>query len=75
MACFPLKVGDDVLGAVAIHKLLVQKPSFRAIDFEMFELIGSHAATALDGATMYSASKRKRPSAEGAGITLLKPPS
>ena len=32
---------------IAIFRLLVQKESFKPVDFELFELLGGHAATAL----------------------------
>ena len=32
IACIPLKVGDEVLGVIAIYTLLRQKPGFRAVD-------------------------------------------
>jgi len=46
-ACIPLKLDDTVIGAIAVFRLLPQKSGFEAIDMELFELLGSHAATAL----------------------------
>lgn len=71
LACFPLKVDEDVMGVIAIYKLLVQKTGLQDVDYEMFGLVGGHAATALYGAKMYSISERKRSTLEGF-VDLLK---
>lgn len=65
IACFPLKVGEQVLGLIALHRLLLQKDGFQALDFELFELLGGHAATALYVAKLYGLSERKRSTLEG----------
>jgi hypothetical protein len=46
-ACIPLKLDDNVIGAIGIFRLLPQKSGFEPIDLELFDLLGSHAATAL----------------------------
>ncbi len=46
-ACVPLKLGDQVRGALAIFRLLPQKNGLEAIDYELFNLLAAHAATAL----------------------------
>ena len=46
-ACIPLKLDDTVIGVIGIFRLLPQKDGFEPIDLELFELLGSHAATAL----------------------------
>jgi hypothetical protein len=46
-ACIPLKLGDRVTGAIALFRLLPQKAELGALDRELFELLGTHAATAL----------------------------
>ncbi|MBI3351160.1 MAG: GAF domain-containing protein [Nitrospirae bacterium] len=46
-ACIPLKVGGKVIGAIAIFRLLEQKPGLEAVDFELFDLLATHAAVAL----------------------------
>ena len=71
IACIPLKVGDEVLGVIAIHTLLRQKQGFRSVDLEMFELLGGHAASALYVSSLYAVSERKRNTLEGL-ISLLK---
>src|SRR5574340_1038003 len=46
-ACIPLKIGDQVTGAMALFRLLPQKSGIQALDRELFELLATHAATAL----------------------------
>ena len=46
-ACIPLKLDGTVTGAIAIHRLLPQKSGFEEVDRELFELLATHAATAL----------------------------
>lgn len=46
-ACIPLKLDDKVVGAIGIFRLLQQKQSLEPVDFELFDLLGSHAASAL----------------------------
>jgi len=46
-ACIPLKLDGRVTGAIAIFRLLPQKAGFEALDRELFELLATHAATAL----------------------------
>ena len=46
-ACIPLKLNDQVTGAIALFRLLPQKPCFEAVDHELFDLLATHAATAL----------------------------
>ncbi len=65
VACIPLKVGDNVMGLILIHELLIQKEGFSPNDFELFELLGGHAATAIYTSKLYSQSERKRTTLEG----------
>jgi nitrate/nitrite-specific signal transduction histidine kinase len=46
-ACFPLKLDGRVTGAIALFRLLPQKPGLQPLDMELFDLLGTHAATAL----------------------------
>jgi len=46
-ACIPLKLDDKVVGAIGIFRLLQQKQALEPVDFELFDLLGSHAASAL----------------------------
>jgi putative methionine-R-sulfoxide reductase with GAF domain len=71
IACVPLKVGEDVVGVIAIYTLLSQKAGFRAVDQEMFELLGGHAGSALYVSSLYAVSERKRSTLEGL-MSMLK---
>jgi hypothetical protein len=46
-ASIPLKLDERVVGAIGIFTLLQQKSGFEAVDFELFDLLASHAASAL----------------------------
>jgi hypothetical protein len=46
-ACIPLKVGDKVTGVIALFTLLSHKPGIEDVDRELFELLGTQAATTL----------------------------
>jgi len=46
-ACVPLKLDGRVTGALALFKLLPLKAGFETVDLALFELLGTHAATAL----------------------------
>jgi len=52
-ACIPLKVGESLIGAILVFRLLEHKPALQAIDAELFELLGLHASTALYCATLH----------------------
>jgi chromosome segregation ATPase len=47
-ACIPLVLDGNVIGAIAVFRLLDQKESKLApLDFELFDLLATHAASAL----------------------------
>ena len=47
IAGIPLKIADNTFGAIVLHKLLSQKKALQPQDFDIFEMLGQHAATAL----------------------------
>lgn len=47
LAVVPLATVENIVGAIVIDKLLVQKEGFTAVDNELFNLLSVHAATAL----------------------------
>lgn len=47
VACVPLKLDGRVTGLIAIHRLLAHKSSLEPLDHELFDLLATHAATAL----------------------------
>jgi K+-sensing histidine kinase KdpD len=59
LAAIPLKIKDDVIGVIAVYKLLVQKDVFTAVDYELFSLLAAHAATAIFSAKLFAQSERK----------------
>jgi len=59
LAAVPLKIKDHVIGLIAIYRLLQQKESFSAVDYELFSLLAAHAATAIFSSKLYSQSERK----------------
>jgi putative methionine-R-sulfoxide reductase with GAF domain len=54
-ACIPLKLDGRVFGAIAIFGLLPQKSGFEDVDRELFELLATHAATALYCTSLHKA--------------------
>ncbi|PIV85813.1 MAG: diguanylate phosphodiesterase [Nitrospirae bacterium CG17_big_fil_post_rev_8_21_14_2_50_50_9] len=65
VACVPLKIKESVIGLLVIYSLLVQKEQFKNIDYELFNLLASHAATAIYSAKLYSQSERKLSTIQG----------
>ena len=47
-ACIPLRVGGKVIGAIAIFRLLGHKRGLEEVDRELFALLGTQAAAALE---------------------------
>lgn len=52
VAVVPLATVESLVGAIVIDRLLVQKDALSAVDFELFNLLGVHAATALSSALL-----------------------
>jgi hypothetical protein len=46
-ACIALRIGEQVVGVVAIFRLLPQKSGFTRVDEELFDLLSTQAAGAL----------------------------
>lgn len=53
-ACIPLAVQGHLVGAIAIYRLLPQKPELEATDHELMDLLATHAATALAFTELYA---------------------
>jgi len=53
-AAIPLQLDGRVTGALAVFRLLPQKPGVEDADRELFELLASHAATALHCARLHA---------------------
>jgi transcriptional regulator with GAF, ATPase, and Fis domain len=65
IAAIPLKIKENVIGVISIHKLLVQKDAFTAVDYELFSLLAAHAATAIFSSKLYSQSERRLTTIQG----------
>ncbi len=63
-AVLPLAIEDRVVGVIAIFSTLTQKTRFDAVDFELFKLLGQHAAAALVSASLFAQAERKLPGLE-----------
>ncbi|MBI5189434.1 MAG: GAF domain-containing protein [Nitrospirae bacterium] len=59
IVCIPLQIKEHVIGVIVIYKLLLQKPSFTDVDYELFSMLAGHAATAIFSSKLYSQSERK----------------
>ena len=67
----PMRIKDQLIGAIVIYALLEQKQSFSPLDHELFNLLAGHAATALFASKLYSESERKLSTIQGF-LELLK---
>jgi len=47
LVCLPLKLDGQIIGIVVIFSLLSHKSELEALDHELFDLLATHAATAL----------------------------
>ena len=63
-AVIPLSVDDRVVGTIAIFSTLAQKNKFDQVDFELFKLLGQHAAQALVAASLFAQADQKLPGLE-----------
>lgn len=59
LVCISLKIKEHVIGVIAIFSLLMQKEGFNNVDYELFNLLAGHAATAIFSARLYTQSERK----------------
>jgi hypothetical protein len=65
IACIPLVVQGEPIGAIAIYGLLEQKEAFTPLDRELFSALGAHAATAIFAARLHSRSERRLSTIQG----------
>jgi GAF domain-containing protein len=59
LAAVPLRVQDEVVGALVLLKLLDHKPILRADDRDLLDLLSAHAASALFAARLFATKDRK----------------
>jgi len=74
IACVPLKIKERVLGLINVVKLLTQKKAFEAVDYELFNLLAAHAATAIFASRLYTQSERKLSTIQSFLEALSNPP-
>jgi len=65
LVCIPLKIKDQVIGIIALYKLLPQKTQFANVDYELFTLLAGHAATAIFSSRLYTEAQRKLSTIQG----------
>ena len=63
-ACLPMRVDDRAIGVIAVYSLFPQKDGFVAVDFELFKMLGLHAASALVGAELFASADGRLPGVE-----------
>ncbi|HEX9940812.1 MAG TPA: GAF domain-containing protein [Thermoanaerobaculia bacterium] len=59
LAAVPLRVHNDIVGALVVLKLLDHKPILRAEDRDLLDLLSAHAAIALFAARLFATKDRK----------------
>lgn len=72
IVAIPLMIHDQLIGLLAIYRLFIQKEQLESIDYQLFSMLGEHAASALFSSTLYSKSERKRQTYQGFVDLLLK---
>jgi len=72
LVAIPLMIQGELLGLLAIYRLFIQKEQLASIDYQLFSMLGDHAATALFSSTLYGRSERKRQTYQGFMDLLLK---
>ncbi len=64
-ACVPLKIGERVIGAILVFRLLEHKQGLQAVDHELFELLSIHASTALYCANLHETTASANAAVQG----------
>lgn len=72
IAAIPLIISGQMIGLLAIYRLFIQKEQLETIDYQLFSMLGEHAATALFSSTLYGRSERKRQTYQDVVDLLLK---
>lgn len=70
-ACIPLRINRQVVGVIALYRLLSHKRGLSPLDHKLLDLLAGHAATALVSSKLYSMADRKLRTMEGF-INLLR---
>jgi len=53
-ACLPMHIDDQIVGVIVLYAVLPQKDRFVNVDYELFKMLGAHAATALASAMLFA---------------------
>lgn len=72
IVAIPLMIHGKMIGLLAIYRLFIQKEQLESIDYQLFSMLGEHAASALFSSTLYGHSERKRQTYQGFVDLLLK---
>ncbi len=72
IVAIPLLIHGQMIGILAIYRLFIQKEQLESIDYQLFSMLGEHAASALFSSTLYGHSERKRQTYQGFVDLLLK---
>jgi hypothetical protein len=59
VACLPMRVDDRAVGVIVISSLFPQKEQLVAADYELFKMLGLHAASAVVGSSLFTAADGK----------------
>ena len=59
LAAVPLRVQNEIVGALVLLKLLDHKPILRAEDRDLLDLLSAHAASAMFAARLFATKDRK----------------
>jgi len=73
MVCVPLSIESDIIGVLVVYKLLPQKDALVKVDYDLFNLLAGHAATAIFSARLYGDSIRKQATIKGFIDLLIQP--
>jgi len=65
LVCLPLKIKEETIGVIVVYKLLAQKAKLVKVDYDLFNLLAAHAATAIFSAKLYGDSVRKQATIKG----------
>ncbi len=65
IVAIPLIIHGKMIGLLAIYRLFIQKEQLESIDYQLFSMLGEHAASALFSSTLYGHSERKRQTYQG----------
>ena len=72
IVAIPLIIQGKMIGVLAVYRLFIQKEQLDSIDYQLFSMLGEHAATALFSSTLYARSERKRQTYQGFVDLLIK---